>query len=89
LIFIELPYEVSLARFINRELNNTQRWENSDQLVNFLKQYMSNYLPFYYPIYKEVEERIRKDADLIVNGLQSVDEIAEKVASKVSNFRSL
>ncbi len=86
LIFIELPYEVSLVRLINRELNNTQRWGNSDQMIKFFKQYMCDYLPFYYPMYKYVEEMTRKDADLIVNGLQSVDEIAEKVVSRLNDL---
>ncbi|MHA1933262.1 MAG: hypothetical protein ACW96X_12010 [Promethearchaeota archaeon] len=86
LIFIEVPYEVSLVRLINRELNNTQRWGNSDQMINFFKQYMSDYLPFYYPMYKYVEERTKKDADLIVNGLKSVDEIAEIVVSRFSDL---
>ncbi|MHA2038124.1 MAG: hypothetical protein ACW98X_16935 [Promethearchaeota archaeon] len=86
LIFIEVPFEVSLVRLLNRELNNTQRWGNSDQMIQFFKQYMSDYLPFYYPMYKYVEERVRKDADLIVNGLQSVDEIAENVVSKLNDL---
>ncbi|MHA2401230.1 MAG: hypothetical protein ACXADU_20395 [Promethearchaeota archaeon] len=86
LIFIELPYEISLVRLINRELNNTQRWGNSDQMIHFFKQYMSDYMPFYYPMYKYVAEMIRKDADLIVDGMQSVDEIAEKVVSRLSNL---
>ena len=89
LIFIEVPYEISLVRLINRELNNTQRWGNSDQMIIFFKQFMSDYLPFYYPMYKYVEERVRKDADLIVNGLQSVDEIAEKVVSRLSDLLEL
>jgi uridine kinase len=86
LIFIDIPFEISLVRLINRELNNTQRWGDSDQMVKFFKQYMNDYLPFYYPMYKYVEERIRKDADLIVNGLQSVDEIAENVVSRLKDL---
>ncbi|MHA2051688.1 MAG: hypothetical protein ACW986_18915 [Promethearchaeota archaeon] len=86
LIFIEIPFEISLVRLINRELNNTQRWGNADQMIQFFKQYMSDYLPFYYPMYKYVEEKIRKDADLIVNGLQSIDEIAEKVVSRLNDI---
>ncbi|MHA2009169.1 MAG: hypothetical protein ACXABO_16345 [Promethearchaeota archaeon] len=86
LIFIELPFEVSLVRLISRELNNTQRWGNSDQMIQFFKQYISDYLPFYYPMYKYVEEMVRNDADLIVNGLQSVDEMAEKVVLRLNDL---
>ncbi|NPD88737.1 MAG: hypothetical protein HGN29_08425 [Asgard group archaeon] len=86
LIFIDLPHEISLARTYNRELNNMQKLQNPEELVNLLKFYTQRYLDWFHSALKIIEERIREDADLIVDGLKPITELAELVTSKIGEY---
>ncbi len=89
LIFIDLPHEISLARSYNRELSNKQKWQNTEDLVNFLKFYTKRYLDWFYSALKIIEKRLREDADLIVDGSKTTNEQAEIVISRILNYVSL
>ena len=86
LIFIDLPHEISLARTLNRELNDEKKMEKPEEMVKILKFYTKRYLDWFYPALKIIEKRIREDADLVVDGLMATDEQVEVVISKISDY---
>lgn len=83
LIFIDLPHEISLARTLNRELNDEEKLKNPEELIKVLKFYAQRYLDWFYSALKNIEKRIREDADLIVDGLKPAAELAKIVLSNI------
>lgn len=86
LIFIDLPHEISLARTLNRELNNEEKWKTPEELVKILKFYTQRYLDWFYSALKIIEKRLRDDADLIVDGLTPTTELAKIVVYNIHDY---
>ena len=83
LVFIDLPQEISLARAYNRELQNETKWIDKTELVNFLQSFTSRYLDWFHGALLNIEKRLRQDADLIVDGSKSSEELAKMVINKL------
>jgi uridine kinase len=91
-IFIDVPQDVCVTRMIQRELKmdiwlseGTFRAEKKEYLVeqldsiaSWIEQYQRARL-----MYITVSEVVKKNSDIIVNGLLSVDEIAMKVLEEM------
>jgi uridine kinase len=84
-VFIDVPYDICVARIIQRVLDmETWRAERTfaglvkeelvaqlDNVAMWLEQYRNSR-----SMYWEVSEAVRQQADLIVDGMQPVDEVA-------------
>jgi uridine kinase len=64
LVFIELPLEIALARFVKRELEG-----DASRLVPYIEAYE----PLAREVYREQLRQVMPDADLVLDGRQPVD----------------
>lgn len=76
LIFLEIPYEIALARKVMRILDEE---EDNQVAINRLRGFSGWYLSEGYRFYPMVDKQVVAKADLVVNGLQAADLLAEEV----------
>lgn len=88
LIYIDLPPELSIARFYKRELENNQKWDSNKDLVQFLKNYTQRYLEWSRYAFVILERKIKDDADLILDGMKPISTLAEEVIQKLKFLNS-
>jgi uridine kinase len=78
-IYLDTPLEVSYIRKISRKTDFLP-WEDDPELfMRHLRENMDWYLRVGRSFYCAIEEKIRKDCDLIVNGLLSTEEAVDKI----------
>ncbi|MBN1330153.1 MAG: hypothetical protein JXA54_11825 [Candidatus Heimdallarchaeota archaeon] len=89
LIFIEIPNEISLIRSLNRWLNSEKtrkdgsqvkmRYENPEELLDNMMQFIELYLESYRDMYVVVCDKVKKQADLILDGLKEPKILVQEV----------
>jgi uridine kinase len=78
-IYLDTPLEVSYIRKIARKTDFLP-WEDHPELfMRHLRENMDWYLRVGRAFYLAIEEKVRKDCDLIVNGLLSTEEAADTI----------
>jgi uridine kinase len=84
LVFLEIPQDVSLARLIKRMINDAYiKDENSinySKLVIRISKFLDIYLDFQRDMYQKVCDNVKPNADLLLNGLEALDELAKKTS---------
>jgi len=76
-VCIDIPLEVALARRILRGIQHAESTP-SETLKNF-EEYLSQYLMVVRNLYHAINSKVMADCDLIVSGLEPVDEITDKI----------
>lgn len=77
LVFIEVPLEIALARFVRREL----RGDSSG-----LAEYIEAYEPLARAVYLEQHRQVLPEADLVVDGRQPTDENVQLILEVFSRL---
>ncbi|NHJ49477.1 MAG: hypothetical protein FK733_16930 [Asgard group archaeon] len=92
LVFLEIPQDISLARLIKRMIIETDMKEESsddlNKLVNRISKFLDIYIDFQRDMYKIVSDKVKLNADLILDGLEALDEIANEVLKKLKTIQS-
>lgn len=82
-IYIDLPLEVALARKILRK-NAFLPWEKDpDAFMIHLREFLVWYLSVGRAFYLAIRDLVLKECDLIVDGTQPTDELAETIVSVI------
>ncbi|MBD2101659.1 P-loop NTPase fold protein [Leptolyngbya sp. FACHB-261] len=81
---ISLPLEVALARRLLRDIEWCLNERNQEYLTAYLKEYLTGYLNgSTREMYLEVNARVLKNCDLVLNGVKSLDELANEIVSAI------
>lgn len=70
LVFVDVPLEIALARFVSRELNKGG---------SRLDEYLAMYEPLLHGIYLQQVTQVKRGADLVVDGTRSVDAVVRQI----------
>ncbi|HUT82678.1 MAG TPA: AAA family ATPase [Candidatus Bathyarchaeia archaeon] len=101
LIFIEIPNEISLIRSLTRWLNSEKvkkdgkrvkkRDEDPEELLKNMMEFVGLYLESYRDMYVIVCDKVKKKADLIIDGLKEPKVLVQEVLQflKEQNIESL
>lgn len=77
---ITLPLEVALARRLLRDVEWCLNERSSDYFASYIKEYLTGYLNgATREMYLEVNARVLKNCDLVLNGVRSSDELANEM----------
>ncbi len=77
---IDIPLEIALARRILRTLEGIQRsGSKADEPLKQMEEYLSQYLIVVRDLYHAINTRVKSDCDLIVNGINSPELLAELI----------
>jgi hypothetical protein len=93
---IDTPLEIALTRRLLRDLGpislediekatKEQLAEGVVQIVIYLKDYLSGYLDAGRDLYIAVQERAKENCDLVLDGSQSIDELAQQLVTAVED----
>ncbi len=81
---INLPLEVALARRLLRDIEWCLSERNQEDLTAYLKEYLTGYLTgATREMYLEVNARVLKNCDLVLDGVKSLDELADEIVSAI------
>jgi uridine kinase len=81
---IDLPLEIALARALLRTIEEFPRERRQDELIEFLMGYLGAYLKdSLRALYLEVNARVLKNCDLVLNGVKPLAELAEEIVAAV------
>lgn len=81
---INLPLEVSLARRLLRDVEWCLSERNPEYLAAYLKEYLTGYLSgATREVYLEVNARVLKNCDLVLNGVKSLNELADETVAAI------
>jgi uridine kinase len=86
LIWVEVPQEIALARKLKELVGGflrQRRPEQHAQSLAWLEQYLENYLAIVRDVLQIQEKRVAAQADLVVQGMRSLEEIAREVADEI------
>ncbi|MBD2107023.1 hypothetical protein [Nodosilinea sp. FACHB-13] len=82
--YINLPLEVALARRLLRDIEQCVTERKQDILAAYLKEYLTEYLNGgTRELYFEVSTRVLQNCDLILNGVNSLDELANEIVTAI------
>lgn len=91
LVFIDTPLEVGLARRISRSVASLPLEEMSrealQRALQNLEEYANNYLLWTRRAYLMQRELVRPGSDLILNGEQPPEEIAQAIVDKLAQVK--
>ena len=79
LVFIDTPLDVAMARRILRDI------EVADEPIQHVVAELAGYEARARPIYEHSQERMRADADLVIEGTLGIDLVAEQIRSEVES----
>lgn len=79
LVFIDTPLDVAMARRILRDI------ELADEPLQHVIAELAGYEARARPIYQHFQERMRADADLIIDGALGIDLVVERIRSEVAS----
>jgi hypothetical protein len=93
---IDTPLEIALTRRLLRDLGpislediekatKEQLAEGVVQIVIYLKDYLSGYLDAGRDLYIAAQERAKENCDLVLDGSQSIDELAQQLVTAVED----
>lgn len=81
---INLPLEVALARRLLRDIEQCVTEGKQDIMADYLKEYLTEYLNGgTRELYFEVSTRVLQNCDLILNGVNSLDELANEIVTAI------
>jgi uridine kinase len=86
LVWVEVPQEVALARKLKELVGGFLRQRRPDQhtqCLAWLDQYLENYLTIVRDVLQIQEKRVAAQADIVLPGLRSLDEIAGEAADQI------
>ncbi|NHJ38905.1 MAG: hypothetical protein FK731_02650 [Asgard group archaeon] len=87
LIFIEIPTDISLARLIKRRINEENQKEDNQADFNKLTKRISNFLDIYIDfqrdLYRIICDKVKLNADLLLDGQKTLDELTIIVIEKI------
>ena len=86
LIWVEVPQEIALARKLKELVGGflgQRRPDQHTQCLAWLEQYLENYLAIVRDVLKIQQERVAAQADLVLPGLRSLEEIASEATSEI------
>ncbi len=87
LIFIEIPTDISLARLIKRMINEENQKEDNQADFNKLTKRISNFLDIYIDfqrdLYRIICDKVKLNADLLLDGQKTLDELTIIVIEKI------
>ena len=79
LVFIDTPLDVAMARRILRDI------ELADEPLQHVIAELAGYETRARPIYEHFQDRMRADADLIIEGTLGIDLVVERIRSEVAS----
>ncbi len=79
LVFIDTPLDVAMARRILRDI------ELADEPLQHVIAELAGYEARARPIYEHFQERMRADADLVIEGTLGIDLVVERIRSEVES----
>lgn len=83
-VFINVPLEVALARRLLRDAEWCLSEKNPEYLAAYLKEYLTGYLSgATREMYLEVNARVLKNCDLVLDGVKSLDELADEIVAAI------
>lgn len=83
-ILIDLPLEIAHARKLLRK-NDFLPWEDDPEVfIEHMRQHLNWYLQVGRDFYLAINNTVKKDCDLIVNGNQSTVQMAEEILNAVT-----
>ncbi|MCK5812491.1 MAG: zeta toxin family protein [Clostridiales bacterium] len=83
-IAINVPSEIALARRLNEWLQKDII--NPDVTLDQIRKYISQYLSGIRDLYKIVEDNVKQNCDLIINGMLKSDEIVKEIIIKIMHI---
>lgn len=84
MVFIDTPLDVAMARRILRNIELVVA-STLDEALSQVKSELSGYESRARPIYEQFQQRMRAEADLIIDGTLAVDLIVDRIRSEVES----
>ncbi len=84
MVFIDTPLDVAMARRLLRDIDPTAR-STAGEALRHIKGELSGYEVRARPIYEHFQERMRAEADLVVDGTLAIDLIVDRIRSEVGS----
>jgi uridine kinase len=82
LVWIDTPLDIALARKLRQLLGSFE--VPADTLKSWLSDYLTNYLDLVESLLRLQRERVRPHADIVIDGLQSPEDMARSVVKAMS-----
>jgi uridine kinase len=86
LVWVDVPLDVALARKVKELVGGFRRENRPDQQAKrlaWLEQYLENYLEIVRDVLKIQQDRVAAHADVVLQGMRSLDEIAQEAADEI------
>ena len=83
LVWIDVPFDIALARNFHEFLNES--FQSSSDLVSFnewAKDYLNTYIEHVRPLLLDQKKMISKDADIVVDGSSTLNEMLSEVIAR-------
>ncbi|MDF2652184.1 MAG: hypothetical protein K0Q73_7989, partial [Paenibacillus sp.] len=78
-VCIDIPLEIAFARTIKRAALNVQENIEISVLLRNITEFVDQYLDVSRDSYAIVNENVKKDCDLIVDGMKEIDVLANEI----------
>ncbi len=78
-VYIDIPLEIAFARTIKRAALNVQENIEISVLLRNITEFVDQYLDVSRDSYAIVNENVKKDCDLIVDGMKEIDVLANEI----------
>jgi uridine kinase len=83
--YIDIPLDVAMARKLRREVLGIARVRGSEEAVRHLDRFLVSFLDeSLREVYIAANERARASCDLVLDGMQPLDDLARELAARVT-----
>lgn len=86
LIWIDVPLDIALARAI-KSLLQDQQSGTKGQFTEWLDKYLDHYLNGIRDTLEMQKRKVRVNADIVIDGTNSIEDLAEYVANKINSIK--
>ena len=80
MVFIDTPLDIALARRVLRDFSLISS-DTSSSAIDCLKARLTAYLRYGRQAYLEMNQQVKPNCDLILDGCSSVDDLASEIAT--------
>jgi len=80
--FIDTPLDIAMARRLLRDITN-QTAQNAEDSIKSIKANLSSYLNGGQLLYLELENQIKRNSDIVLDGRLTADELATAIYTRI------